>query len=418
MSRTDMNVDSKGFPIYQTKRYQIETRPGNQITGPKDDTTRSLIQTGNVRHFQRAGTTSPHPPYTKPNGFHAQGWTWKPATGVRVREKIFYPSIPNWTYLERETLSGCIDAIQRTNGANAYPPSLAVTNLVNTANQQALNRVKNQDANLAEDWAERHKSLEMIATSAKNLAESYRALRRGNLVQAANVLGLGRPLGHGKNGAPLRGKKLSDAWLEYRYGWMPIILDAHGAVSALHRSFTSDRTKLCKATGHAELKWFNRSQTKPDGLTTLTTELTSEVEVHTVLYYRRSNNTLATLDSLGLINPIALGWELLPFSFVVDWFIGIGDFLNNLTTGFGYEFDSGCTTVFKSGTETKTTTWKGVDVSGYTWKGGTTESAESFTCDRDLLAFLPVFTLPAFRGNTSFKRATDGIALLSQHRGK
>jgi hypothetical protein len=30
-------------------------------------------------------------------------------------------------------------------------------------------------------------------------------------------------------------------------------------------------------------------------------------------------------NSIGLLNPLTIAWEVLPFSFVVDWFVNIGD---------------------------------------------------------------------------------------------
>jgi hypothetical protein len=34
---------------------------------------------------------------------------------------------------------------------------------------------------------------------------------------------------------------------------------------------------------------------------------------------------------LGLINPASVAWELVPFSFVVDWFTGFGSYLDSFT---------------------------------------------------------------------------------------
>jgi hypothetical protein len=40
---------------------------------------------------------------------------------------------------------------------------------------------------------------------------------------------------------------------------------------------------------------------------------------------------------------VSLGWELIPYSFVVDWFIDVGSYLRNLETAllFGTIFKSG-----------------------------------------------------------------------------
>lgn len=51
--------------------------------------------------------------------------------------------------------------------------------------------------------------------------------------------------------------------------------------------------------------------------------------------------TLRTLNQLGLVNPASLAWELIPWSFVVDWFIPIGPLLSVLTAPAGLIFISG-----------------------------------------------------------------------------
>lgn len=53
--------------------------------------------------------------------------------------------------------------------------------------------------------------------------------------------------------------------------------------------------------------------------------------------------------SFGLINPAVLAWELIPFSFVVDWFAPIGNTLDALDAGVGVQFLSGTRTDHISG---------------------------------------------------------------------
>lgn len=43
------------------------------------------------------------------------------------------------------------------------------------------------------------------------------------------------------------------------------------------------------------------------------------------------NDSLLTLDQCGLINPLSVAWELVPFSFVVDWFLPIGTYINSMS---------------------------------------------------------------------------------------
>jgi hypothetical protein len=39
---------------------------------------------------------------------------------------------------------------------------------------------------------------------------------------------------------------------------------------------------------------------------------------------------LSTSRALGLLDPLTVVWEIIPYSFVVDWFLPIGSYLENL----------------------------------------------------------------------------------------
>jgi hypothetical protein len=49
-----------------------------------------------------------------------------------------------------------------------------------------------------------------------------------------------------------------------------------------------------------------------------------------------SNPNTALANQMGFINPAAVAWELVPFSFLVDWFLPVGDFLNSFTDLLGH----------------------------------------------------------------------------------
>jgi hypothetical protein len=47
---------------------------------------------------------------------------------------------------------------------------------------------------------------------------------------------------------------------------------------------------------------------------------------------------------LGLTNPLAIAWELVPFSFVLDWLVPVGTWLQSLDATLGVKFVGGCRT--------------------------------------------------------------------------
>lgn len=53
------------------------------------------------------------------------------------------------------------------------------------------------------------------------------------------------------------------------------------------------------------------------------------------LWLKISNPQLSQLQQLGLTNPALVAWELVPFSFVFDWFISVGQYLQGITALHG-----------------------------------------------------------------------------------
>jgi hypothetical protein len=59
------------------------------------------------------------------------------------------------------------------------------------------------------------------------------------------------------------------------------------------------------------------------------------------LYYKVDDVFKNKMSQLGLNSPVSLAWELIPYSFVVDWFLPIGQALEDLSKFEGLVFDSG-----------------------------------------------------------------------------
>jgi hypothetical protein len=53
------------------------------------------------------------------------------------------------------------------------------------------------------------------------------------------------------------------------------------------------------------------------------------------------NPSIAYLNSFGLINPLSIAWELVPWSFAIDWFVPVGKTLEAVTATVGLIFNGG-----------------------------------------------------------------------------
>jgi len=220
-----------------------------------------------------------------------------------------------------------------------YDPGLG-----NSAVIKALGKLKDQKINLAVAFAERTETAELLVGALSGLAKAARSLSRGNMKGVARGLGL---LGSPK--APT-GSNFHQKWLELQYGWQPLYNDVYGAVSALHAADQNDAKRYVVAVkGKVEKTSTIYRNSYPLSSGNFA-HSHSQATIRTFegafvrLDYYLDNPFLASLAQLGITNPAEVVWERVPFSFVVDWFIPIGNYLSSMDAALGYLFRGGSLT--------------------------------------------------------------------------
>lgn len=182
--------------------------------------------------------------------------------------------------------------------------------------------VRGHSFNLGVATAEGGKTVSMVKRTATILTRAALYLRKGNFQKAARTLGITST----KNGklidpVKLTSKDISNMWLELQYGWKPLLSDVYESAKALEKFSSAPRTSFVSATqrwSSQESPWYpNVVGYARSG------EFTAKVGLYMV-------ETLSEPRSLGLHDPLTIAWELVPFSFVADWFIPIGPYLNGL----------------------------------------------------------------------------------------
>lgn len=206
------------------------------------------------------------------------------------------------------------------------------------AKSKFKDEVYSKTSQLAANWGERKQSVDMIANRANQMRRAWRALRTGNFRQFSRELGID-PKRKDPWSRPRDAAKL---WLEYWFGWSPLIGDIYNATQIL-QSQGPKLKAMGKATVHSPYQKLGRPINNPawdwqydfpDWR--FRTLIQAEVQV--------TNKNLFRADQLGLINPASVAWELIPFSFLVDWFIPVGDFLEEFTAYAGLTFKNPFTT--------------------------------------------------------------------------
>jgi hypothetical protein len=120
--------------------------------------------------------------------------------------------------------------------------------------------------------------------------------------------------------------KAAGNWLEYRYGWRILyfeLLDLQKALSSLdeRRTRFSDRVGFSQHITNSSSSVLNTG-----GGTYYPMDFMDTIEVST-----RGAITADINPPKFRFNPVTTGWELVRFSFIVDWFIQIGQWLEALS---------------------------------------------------------------------------------------
>jgi hypothetical protein len=134
-------------------------------------------------------------------------------------------------------------------------------------------------------------------------------------------------------------KAISSAWLEYRYGWRPIMMDV-STIMSLHEKGISPAkaARLVVRAGTQHVFKKNVAVTSiPSGMTGLTGTATfvRTVTVNAGVIFDVTNQKdfegLGKQMGLRASDVPSITWELTPYSFVLDWFVGVGDWISGVT---------------------------------------------------------------------------------------
>lgn len=285
----------------------------------------------------------------------------------------------------------------------------------NRAIVKARNNLKGSRVNLGVAFGERKRTAHLIGSTASNIARSIRHLKRGQVRKAMNVLGIT------SSKREPRGANVPQKWLELQYGWKPLLNDVYGSVNAL----ASRPAYESRVTAHATvesppLTGFSSLTVQPSSYSGAgwTRGATTKRGVKVRLDAIPDNELKSSLSSLGVTNPLSVAWELVPFSFVVDWFAPVGNWLESIDALAGY---TGVTQVTSRLSKAEWSHGGAANVVWGTWNY--TNYSYSGAYRRSVLlsrsvgsATMPYW--PGFKDPRSLGHMANGLALLCQVFGR
>lgn len=127
-----------------------------------------------------------------------------------------------------------------------------------------------------------------------------------------------------------KGQPISECYIEWLFGWKPIIDDVYNAAGILGRDFHGNMiVSKAKMSGGSTVPIGNTVVEKRSYKTRY--KISGRLVV--------TNPNLLLAQQMGLTNPAALVWEAIPFSFLVNWFVPVGKFFASWDKNLGIRFD-------------------------------------------------------------------------------
>lgn len=310
-------------------------------------------------------------------------------------------------FAERYFASGTFPASAVTAPDLLTIPSLRRLNLDNEVKQKVFSKVRDSDVNIAVAWGERAETIHLLSTALSRLGKAYNLAKAGNLVGAAIALTGHKPSHNISN-------TVAQGWLELQYGWRPLMSDIYGLSTTLQKQMThreyvvvSSRKKIQEASSRLTVNGNTREYMTADAF------YESSVRVK----MKSSSMFLKTASEVGLTNPLLVAWELVPFSFVVDWALPIGTFLSQFDSALGWYFEQGSITSFSKYHGTTVREVANVPADYVFFICDIRRDLEQVSVSRTgINTWVEMFSIPYVKNPASIEHALNALALLTNRK--
>lgn len=392
------NYNASGQPILNGNYY-------NQQVGNRDDDF----------SFSGFGTNDPR----KRKAFNPGSYTitrgFKKATGkYRYIRKDYNQPSNTWYFATDYRSDGILDS-GGNNGAWVVLGPQQEANLASVTYNNALkdlySKIQSSDLNLMLTVGERRESarmLENVVRAAGRIKTHVRAIGKQLI----------RKLRKDSTNPSLTAANL---WLQYKYGWLPFYNDIYEATKWHFHLFSEMQFR---GKSRRKVEW--RTNSSNVWVPNIKNVYTHKCQYLVIVEVGIANTDAYNLSRITSLNPLSLSWELMPFSFVVDWLVDIGGYLELMerSLGTGLSFKRGMVTQINHVTHTVEAAPAFSERMFY--QGGGWYMYESFesrlnkcqreqiTKTRSILSGFPRPNVPVFQVNMGAQRVISAAALVRQ----
>ena len=290
----------------------------------------------NPYEIQRILVTS-HPGWTNINIVGrgpSYGWESLGSYGLGGRIGPCWPLSPNSpnaginAYFVYTQVTGYINTIRLPDDViTSLLPGFDIDNGLVT---EVLAKANSGTYDLLTEIAELPETLKYIISLLRDFASAYKAVRKREVEV--------KKLFANKKQTSRTARELADAlasvWLQFRYAISPLqysIEDIISTLEAYKRVFAKYKERVVTEA----------VVTAPDGFKVVNNSLVLTNRCIIKRSFSPEDIVDALLSVLKL-NPLATAYELIPLSFVLDWFVNIGDYITAMTGTVKYSEQAAC----------------------------------------------------------------------------
>lgn len=203
-------------------------------------------------------------------------------------------------------------------------------------------KIKSETVNVAVALAERKQTAGLVSSAVKSILSFYRSVRDKTLF--SKLLSRRRKrlppdfhslqprvrhelLRRREGLLESRSRDLADAWLQFSFGMKPLYGDINAAVEETIRSCSDGITMWVRT--HSEHTMKSSTTVNQHG-TSFVCTFEEKMLLRAKASFRISDTGENRAVAMGITNPLQVAWELVPYSFVIDWILPVGDYLSSL----------------------------------------------------------------------------------------
>lgn len=250
-------------------------------------------------------------------------WYYEAREWKRQRKPYDLPLQHNLTRKSIDGFKPSADNIGYVSTDDLGPPFTdAITAMMNKARAKLADQLGEQSL-WAVNAAEWESSMKLVTQDLWTLIRFTKAVHKFDFVQAAKIVRTNVP-----KGLKATAKSFGSNWLKFHFGVEPLVKDIGAAIELYQNPIPPKRILAKVRLSSGKFVW-------TDGLKNYTYYDTTQCR--TSCEVRVTNPNLFIANQLGFTNPATFVWELIPFSFVVDWFANVSQFLGQMTEFAGCE---------------------------------------------------------------------------------